>query len=413
MYRYRMGSKPRRFGWLVAAVIIGLLLLVFISQLGGQQSTSGSSTITESSGESGVGGTLLQWWGNLKAGAATLWQTLTGQGGAAQVSISLDEEDADGSGDDEEDISSGDVQVELTTPQIPAAFVPAGASPQVLIYHTHSYEAYDKQSGQDYLETSQWRTKDNDFNISAVGEALSKQLSAKYGIVALHDETDNECSQLGTAYSRSLKTMQKDLSENPGLKILIDLHRDAYSAGINPHTVTVNGKQAARVMIVVGTGAGQTGVGFTIKPDWQKNLLLAQAITDRLNAFDPQLARKVDIKTGRYNQHLSTGAILIEVGDNKNTLDEALATVPFLAQAIADVYSSMSFAGTVAPSASPSPAPSVSPSVSPTASQSSSPPASPTASGKPTPTSSPSGPVQEVISIEPVLISSPPENKTP
>lgn len=414
MYRYRMGSKqPRRFGWLVALIIIGLLLIVLFS-LGGKPQTASQPSVSEDTDTStGIGGTLLGWWDDLKTGASVLWQNLTGQNGARQLEISLDETDTpgpsgsvtDGSGDDEEEAIPGDVQVEQAAPQVPDAFVPAGASPQVLIYHTHSYEAYDKQPDQDYTETAQWRTMDNNYNIAAVGEALAKQLSTKYGIAVLHDETDNECSQLGTAYTRSLKTVQDDLAQNPSLKILIDLHRDAYSAGINPHTVTINGKQVARVMIVIGTGEGQTGVGFSVKPNWQENMKLAKAITDRLNDFDPQLARSVDIKTGRYNQHVSTGAVLIEVGDNKDTLDDALNTVPFLAQAIADVYNSMAFAGTASPSASASPSATPGPSPSPSL------PPTPTASPSSSPTVTVpalSAPAEEVISIEPIETTSPP-----
>jgi stage II sporulation protein P len=392
MLRYRMQSKPRRWGWVVAVLVICLLLILISSR--GAQDTGVSSQ--PASTENGITFALLQFWSNLKAGGMSLLADLTGHGEPGQRVISLDGQTADGSGDDEEDTASGDIQVVVTSPQTPDAFVPAGSSPQILIYHTHSYESYEKQDGQDYLETAQWRTKDNEYNIAAVGEALAKELSSKYGIATLHDPTDNECSQLGTAYSRSLKTVQKDMAANPGLKILIDLHRDADNAGIDPKTVTIDGKQVARVMLVIGTGTGQTGVGFTEKPDWQKNLQLAQAITDKLNTFDPQLGRKVDVKTGRYNQHVSTGAILVEIGHNKNTLQEALNAVPYVAQAIAEVFDEMNGppAGPATASAvSPSPTSSPSPSPSPTA------PASPSPAVLPSPTPMQGAPDLKVITL--------------
>jgi stage II sporulation protein P len=371
MLQYRMRSKPRRWGWVAVILVLILLLFIIASRPGSQEANPGSLPVTSQS-TGGFGGTLLGLWSDLKAGAINLWAGLTGHGLPRQVDIDLSAQSVDGSGnDDEEEVAlAGDIQVVISNPQAPEAFVPAGASPQVLIYHTHSYESYAKQDGQDYVECSKWRTKDNGYNVAAVGEALAKELSVKYGIAVLHDTTDNECSQLGTAYSRSLKTVEKDLKENPGLKILIDLHRDAYNAGINPDAVMMDGKKVARMMVVVGTGVGQTGVGFTEKPDWQKNILLAQAVTDELNGFYPYLARKVDVKTGRYNQHVSPGAILIEVGHNQNTLEDALNAVPYLAQAIADALSSMNDAGVyvaATPSSTISPPPLPSPSPSPAA----------------------------------------------
>jgi stage II sporulation protein P len=378
-----MHSKPRRWGWIVAIIVIGLLLILLTSR-GARE--NGASSLPASS-ENGVSLALLQFWSNLKAGTVSLLMDLTGHGVPIQQEITLDGPGA-GSGDDEENPAlANDIEIVAATPQVTGVFVPGGSSPQILIYHTHSYESYEKQPGQNYAETAQWRTKDNDYNIAAVGEALAQELTQKYGIAVLHDATDNECSQLGTSYSRSLVTMRKDLAANPGLRILIDLHRDAYSAGIDPSAVTIDGKRVARIMLVVGTGEGQTGVGFEERPDWQKNLLLAQKITDKLNTFDPKLARKVDVKTGRYNQHVSTGAILVEVGHNKNTLEEALNAVPYIAQAVADVFGEM--AGGAAATLSPTP---TTASPVPTATPYSLPPAL-------TPTSSPSAPAFREITL--------------
>jgi stage II sporulation protein P len=381
MLQYRMNKKPRRWG-LVAVILLFILLLFVVASRPGSQEVN--SDTSQAAG--GFGGTLLSLWSDLKAGAVNLWAGLTGHGLPRQMEINIGAQGADGSGSDEEEepALADDIQVVVTNPQAPEAFIPAGAAPQVLIYHTHSYEAYAMEDGQDYVECAKWRTKDNGYNVAAVGEALAKELSSKYGIAVLHDTTDNECSQLGTAYTRSLKTVEKDLAENPSLKILIDLHRDAYNAGMNPDSVMIDGKKVARMMIVIGTGVGQTGVGFTEKPDWQKNILLAQAVTDELNGFYPYLARKVDVKTGRYNQHVSPGAILIEVGHNQNTLDDALNAMPYLAQAIADALGSMNDAGVYVAA---TPAASMSPSPSPTPMPTATPPL-PAVSPSPSPSSS-------------------------
>lgn len=399
MFRYRMNSKPPRFGWVIVLFIIGLLLIILSGQLGGARTDNTTPPSTSNSASGQPGNTVQQLWGDLQAGVSSLWAKLTGADQAKQVDVNLDSIPAAGSGTDEEDTpTADDISVDITNPLTPDSFVPIGQSPQVLIYHTHSHEAYTKMEGQDYVEVAKWRTVNNSYNVAQVGEELAVMLSTKFGIAVLHDKTDNEYPKLGTSYSRSLKTVKKDMEVNKDLKILIDLHRDAYNTSIDPSTVTINGKKVARIMLVIGTGAGQTGVGFTDRPDYKKNLVLANAVTDKLNQFNSDLARKVSVKTGRYNQHLSTGCILIEVGHNKNTLEEALNAVPFLAQAIADVYNEMTETTAASPTGTSTPLPTVSPTPAPTAT------AAPT--GKPSPTPSqpaPTGPAPQVITIEPVL----------
>ena len=91
-------------------------------------------------------------------------------------------------------------------------------------------------------------------------------------------------------------------------------------------------------MLLVGKGTGATGAGFDERPDWPQNLELAQALTDAINAAAPGVARDVKIKTGRFNQHVSTSALLIEVGNNRNTLAQALAACPVIAKGLAAVH---------------------------------------------------------------------------
>ena len=90
-------------------------------------------------------------------------------------------------------------------------------------------------------------------------------------------------------------------------------------------------------MMLIGTGEGSDGNTFSIKPNWQENYRLAQALTDALNAQIPNLCRDVMVKTGRYNQHMSPSAVLIEVGHNKNTLQQAMNSTAPLACAIAEI----------------------------------------------------------------------------
>ena len=98
-----------------------------------------------------------------------------------------------------------------------------------------------------------------------------------------------------------------------------------------------DGKEVAQLMIVIGTGEGSSGSGFSVKPDWEKNYQLADEITKGLQAIHPDLARPIRVKTGRYNQHISTGCILVEAGHNENTLEQVLNAMPYLAQVLAEV----------------------------------------------------------------------------
>ena len=150
--------------------------------------------------------------------------------------------------------------------------------------------------------------------------------------------TEHKPPKLGTAYVRSLATLQAYVDAGEEFDMLIDLHRDAASTrNTNPSCVVSDGVEYARLMMLIGTGEGSEGNTFSIKPNWQENYKLAQALTDALNAQIPNLCRDVMVKTGRYNQHMSPAAVLIEVGHNENTLDQALnATVP-LARAIAEI----------------------------------------------------------------------------
>ncbi len=204
---------------------------------------------------------------------------------------------------------------------------------RVLIYHTHSYEAYQQDADEPYEETSRWRTADMRYNIMGVGETLSEELRA-LGIEVVHDLTEHEPPKLGTAYVRSLETLEAYAEAGEKFDMMIDLHRDAASArNRDPAFITVDGADCARLMVLIGTGED----GFKIKPNWQENYKLAQALTDTLNAIQSGLCRDVMVKTGRYNQHMSESALLIEVGHNENTLEQAQNAMKPLAQAISRV----------------------------------------------------------------------------
>ena len=224
-------------------------------------------------------------------------------------------------------LKPGEFHIEVV--QGPGVGVTSGKM-RVLIYHTHTYEAYTPTQEHPYAQTEEWRTKDNQCNVVRVGEELATLLTAA-GFEVVHDTTAYEPPVLSTSYTRSLKMLEESLGRGEKFDLYIDLHRDG---GGGNNTVQVGDRRLARIMLLIGKGTGQTSAGFDKKPDWEKNLAIAQAITDDLNGQVPDLCRAVKLSSSRYNQHIAPHCILIEAGSNKNTLEEVLASVPYLSDAI-------------------------------------------------------------------------------
>ena len=200
--------------------------------------------------------------------------------------------------------------------------------PRVLIYHTHTHEAYAQTADDPYRETESWRTEDQTHSVVRVGEALAALLT-DYGFDVVHDTADYEYPKLNTAYARSLDMLETKRGET--FNLCVDLHRDAWDKSM-AECACIGSQRAAQLMMLIGNGGN-----FDIKPDYEANLAFAARLTDRINALCDGLCRPVMVKNGRYNQHLFTPSVLIEVGHNLNTLDEALASRPVLAEALADL----------------------------------------------------------------------------
>ena len=223
----------------------------------------------------------------------------------------------------ESEAEAGDFTMEVISVQAPAR-----KQKRVFIYHTHTYEAYEMDDENRYTPTETWRTADHAYNMVRVGAELAARLR-EAGIFVEHDITDYEPPRLSTAYSRSLEGLQKAAEE--GYDLYIDLHRDSYSKGNGVNVIQVDGKSAARLLILIGQG---TGSGLDEKPDWEANQKAALRISENLNQRAEGLCRGVALKSGRYNQQAATPSMLIEVGNNKNTLPEALNAMEPLARAI-------------------------------------------------------------------------------
>jgi len=203
---------------------------------------------------------------------------------------------------------------------------PLQDAPRILVYHTHTHEAYEQVSSDPYEAIESWRTEDASHSVIRVGAALVDELS-RLGYFVVHDTTDHELNDIDQAYVRSLETLESYSGE---FDLVIDLHRDAYSDGMLMH-LGEDDEACAQVMLLVGDGGDYTA---NEAPDYERNLSFARQVTTELNGLRSGIARNVTIKRGRFNQHIGKTAALIEVGHNRNTLAEALRSVPYLAQAI-------------------------------------------------------------------------------
>lgn len=201
---------------------------------------------------------------------------------------------------------------------------PAPAAVRVLIYHTHTHEAYEQVAEAPYEAVEAWRTEDEAHSVVRVGAELALLLR-RCGLEVVHDVTDHELDDLSTAYERSLTTLE---SYDQPFDLYIDLHRDAYVEG-ETLTVDNDGVECARLMLLVGSGER-----FEVKPRFEENLAFATALTQRLNDLVPGICRDVQIKDNRYNQHVGSPALLIEVGNNRNTLAQAVNAMAPLSQAL-------------------------------------------------------------------------------
>lgn len=205
--------------------------------------------------------------------------------------------------------------------------------PQVLIVHTHGSEAYTMPPGEEYEASSECRTTDCNYNVVRVGDEIAAALE-ETGISVIHDATLHDYPQYSGAYDRSLATINSYLEQYPSISFVLDIHRDAISDGEgNMYKVVSNvaGVNAAQMTFVIGTDGG--GLEH---PNWRENLKLAAAVQQNLLDDYPTLMRPITVRNSRYNQHVTTGSLLVEMGAAGNSLDEALLSGRLLGQALAE-----------------------------------------------------------------------------
>ena len=207
-----------------------------------------------------------------------------------------------------------------------------GTEPAVLIVHTHATESYTK-TGEDYAESSAFRTLDENYNMLSIGDRVAEVLSAG-GISVIHDRELHDYPSYDGSYNNARKSIRYYLEKYPSLQLVLDLHRDA-SGDLNNQLRTlasVDGRDSAQLMLVTGSDA--SGLSH---PHWQENLRLAAAVQQTLAEKYPSLMRPITVRNSRYNQHLTPGCLLVEMGAAGNSLEEALLSARLLGEAVAEV----------------------------------------------------------------------------
>ena len=178
------------------------------------------------------------------------------------------------------------------------------------------------------------RTTDSRYNVVAVGDAMAEVFSAA-GISVLHDRTLYDYPAYSGAYDRSLAAIESYLAQYPTIRFILDVHRDAIedSAGNQYKVVSdIDGQTSAQMTLVVGSD----GSGLS-HPDWMENLKLAVALQNQLLQDYPTLMRPILLRNSRYNQHATTGSLLVEVGAAGNSPEEAHLAGTLLAQGMVEL----------------------------------------------------------------------------
>ncbi len=207
--------------------------------------------------------------------------------------------------------------------------------PQVLIMHTHATESFE-------IENKTWtdpeftaRSTDNTLNITSVGADITQRLN-EAGINTLHDTTLHDYPSYNGSYDRSYVTVQNYLTQYPSIKVVIDVHRDAIQkedgTRVKP-VAQIDGQQAAQVMLIAC--ADKDGN----IPNYKENLKFAANFEAKMEELYPGLTRPVLFDYRYYNQDLTTGSLLLEVGGHANTLEEAMYTAELVSNSLIALFS--------------------------------------------------------------------------
>ena len=217
--------------------------------------------------------------------------------------------------------------------QPPAFTLEHTDAPQVLIMHTHATESYLSKESDSFDTDASFRTDDVSQNMIRIGNEIAAVLKEE-GIGVLQDTTLHDAESYSGSYARSAKTVREYLEKYPTIRIVLDVHRDAIGTKerIIAPTAKIEGKNAAQIMIISGCDDGTMDM-----PQYEKNFRFAAALQSQTEKMYPGLTRPILFDYRKYNQDLTTGSLLIEVGSNANTLDQAVYSGRLFGNALAEV----------------------------------------------------------------------------
>ena len=187
--------------------------------------------------------------------------------------------------------------------------------PQILIYHTHSQEAFADSRPGDLRDT-----------IMGVGERLKEILTEQYGFEVLHHtkvyDMINGKLDRNKAYNLAAPDIEAILKAYPSIQVVIDLHRD----GVEDYRFVTefNGKPVAKIMFFNGLSysARNGPVEYLPNPYIADNLAFSFQLQMKAEEYYPGFTRNIYLQSLRYNQHLSSHSLLIESGTQLNTVEE-------------------------------------------------------------------------------------------
>jgi stage II sporulation protein P len=207
------------------------------------------------------------------------------------------------------------------------------SKPTILVYHSHTTESYSLLDSGYYI-SSDARSKDESRNMVRVGDELVAYLE-KAGFNVIHDREIHD-TDYNSSYDSSREVVEKYLEEYPSIEITIDVHRDDITyenkTKVKP-TVEINGKKAARMMIISGCEYNRVK-NF---PDWEYNLKFDLAVQNKVNDMYSGLMRPILFSERKYNMYETHNSFLLEIGTDANTLDEACYSARLFGKALGEL----------------------------------------------------------------------------
>lgn len=226
----------------------------------------------------------------------------------------------------------------------PDVHIKKDGSPVVLLYSTHTTESFVLEDGAKwYYLDDDFRSLDPQENIVSVAEEAARVIEAG-GFGVIHDKTVHDNPAYSGSYARSMETIQKNLREYPTIQITVDIHRDAFgeNGAVRYKPVAqVEGKNAAQIMIMTGCDLSENPVF----PDWRENLHLALRLQQAGETLFPGLYRPLYFCCRNYNMQATHGSLLVEIGTDVNTLEEAQYSGKLLGETILRVLEDLAARG--------------------------------------------------------------------